>query len=139
MTWAHRNEGQLFGVVVLEVFFSIRSTWNRRAMVDSEKPRRPSAEAWAEIADLEAQKHADADAIWSRTQSLSGLVAEMEEREEADYRARERAETAQEKEESRRLLEVEAEIEAEIPVLHARELRRTFSLPARAYAATASD
>lgn len=108
-------------------------------MLDSLKPRRPSSEAWAEIIDFEARKHAEADAMLSPTSSLSGLVAEMEEREEAEYRARERAETAQEEEESRRLLETEAEIEAEIPVLHAREMRRTFSRPARAYAAIASD
>lgn len=109
-------------------------------MHDDEKPRRSQSEELAEIADVETRTHADADARLASApgnSSLSMIVAQMEADEEAAHRARERAETAEEVEESARIRMSEVEIAIEAPFLRERELRRTFSQPKRAHAASA--
>ena len=109
-------------------------------MLDDDKPRRSQADELAEIEDLEARKHTAANArlAWVPPgPSLAEIVAEMEAKEEAAYQDREHAETPFEREESARIQAVEAETEAEIPALRARELHRTFSRVKPAYAADA--
>lgn len=110
-------------------------------MLDDDKPRRSSAECWAEITGLEESRHAAADAALLRPSakpSLGELVAQMKAADEAALLARERAETASEVAESERICRVEAEIEAEIPLLRAREMRRTFFRSGATQAATTS-
>jgi hypothetical protein len=107
---------------------------------DNEKPRRSQSEDLAEIADVEARTHADADARLASApvnSSLNMIVAQMEADEEAAHRARERAQTAEEVEESARIRMSEVEIAIEVPFLRDRELRRTFSQSKRAHAAAA--
>ena len=111
-------------------------------MLDDDKPRRSRDDEQAEIAERESRKHAVADARlgWvPPATSLAEIVASMEADEEAAYQARERAETSLEREESARILATEAQIEAERPILRARELHRTFSRPKPTYAAAATD
>jgi hypothetical protein len=111
-------------------------------MQDAEKPRRSRSEALAEIADRERRAHATADAQMACAPvnpPLSALVAQMEANEEAEYRARESAETLAETKESAQIVLTEIEISIETPILRERELRRTFSGNERVHAATAAD
>lgn len=111
-------------------------------MQDAEKPRRPKSEELAEIADREGRAHAAADAQLGCAPAhppLSALVAQREADEEAEYCARESAETPEEAEESARILMTEIEISIEAPPLRERELRWTFSGKKRVHAAAAAD
>lgn len=69
--------------------------------------------------------------------SLTAIVHRMEGEEETAFKARERAETPREREESARITAAESEIQADIPICRARELQRTFGGTGRAYAAAA--
>jgi hypothetical protein len=111
---------------------------------DDEKPRRSRVDELAEIKDFESRKHVAAEERLSPVPSavnpelsLGEIVVEMEADDEAAFQARERAETPEEREESARIRMVEAAIATEIPALRARELQKTFSRPAPAYAAAA--
>ncbi|HEX7059991.1 MAG TPA: hypothetical protein VF176_09095 [Solirubrobacterales bacterium] len=119
-------------------------------MRDEEKPRRPKADELADIRDFirdfesRRQVAVEEKSRWAPPTvnpnlSLGEIVARMEAEEEEACQARERAETPEERKESLRILRVEAEIEAEIPLLRLRKLRKTFSRPKLAYAATAPD
>jgi hypothetical protein len=121
---------------------SIRADCHLRYVLDDDKPRRSRDDELAELADSEARKHAVADArlAWvPLAPSLAEIVANTEADDEAAYQARERAETSLEREESARILAIEAKIEAERPILRARELRRTFARLKPTYAAAAAD
>lgn len=112
---------------------------------DEEKPRRSKADEIAEIRDREAEVQAAAEprrvppAI-APDLPLAEIVSRMEANEEAAFQARERAETPEEAEESARILGVERNIAADIPICLGRELQRTFGRAGgRAYAAAAAD
>jgi hypothetical protein len=104
----------------------------------AEKPRRSRAEELAEIDRYIAGAVRAEEERWrpippavNPSLALNEIVDQLEADEEAAFLARERTETPEEREEAARLLAIEAEIAAEVPLLRERELRKTFSRPPR--------
>lgn len=100
-------------------------------MLDSEKPRRPRDEEQAEINSF-VHRTAELAAIEEARvlrPSLADEVAEREAEEVARLGARDREETAKEREAAERLRREEAATVAEIPLLQARQRRRQATSP----------